>query len=107
MGSVICHFCHCSSSIQAEIVNGVPSFSHSPIRIMSTTKISPRPMLTDFDWKLKMILESNKLSSINMGIIELEIALETEIIKMELNEPELKKLMDSIKEMLNILSITV
>lgn len=64
-------------------------------------------MLTDFDWKLKMILESNKLSSINMGIIELEIALETEIIKMELNEPELKKLMDSIKEMLNILSITV
>jgi len=74
---------------------------------MSTTKISPRPMLTDFDWKLKMILESNKLSSINMGIIELEIALETEIIKMELNEPELKKLMDSIKEMLNRLSITV
>jgi len=64
-------------------------------------------MLTDFDWKLKMILESNKLSSINMGIIELEIALETEIIKMELNEPELKKLMDSIKEMLNRLSITV
>ncbi len=54
-----------------------------------------------------MILESNKLSSINMGIIELEIALETEIIKMELNEPELKKLMDSIKEMLNRLSITV
>ncbi|KAK4011232.1 hypothetical protein OUZ56_020345 [Daphnia magna] len=62
---------------------------------------SSKGSLTDFDWKLKLALESNKVSALNAPIIELTLHTEMDSVSVEMDSHGLDSLIQKIREALS------
>jgi len=69
--------------------------------LLSETSCTSRGVLTDFDWKLKMVLGSDKMSTIREPVLSLELRVQdgnaSNVETLELNKDELKKLVTSLE----------
>ncbi|KAI9557778.1 putative COMM domain-containing protein 8-like [Daphnia sinensis] len=61
---------------------------------------SSKGNLKDFDWKLKLALESNKVSALNSPIIELTLHTEIDSVSVEMDSHRLDSVIHKIREAL-------
>ncbi|XP_050416028.1 COMM domain-containing protein 8 [Patella vulgata] len=68
--------------------------------VSKTTHVSQN-VLTDFDWQMKLIMSSDKLSSIHEPLLNLDLQTkdannQSQVVSLELNKDDLKKLITSL-----------
>ena len=74
--------------------------------IVFNTIASNNPVLKDFDWKLNVVLASDKMVNINEPLLDLELKIKNdsaepakkeEVVTVELNKEELNNLITSLE----------
>lgn len=75
--------------------------------IVFNTIASNNPVLKDFDWKLNVVLASDKIVNINEPLLDLELKIKNdnvnepakkeEVVTVELNKEELNNLITSLE----------